>query len=419
MNAVARTLLTVGILFVWGCDSGPPAVEYEGKMLAWSASRSMTCSTFEPEQYPLLCTQSSESITPGPPNEPIVPEGVFYPHLEIGMELKDLQLPTATNGSNVFEDLEPMAQERFHGPNVKFDGEVLGPTMAGATPLRLVIRAGVITLNNKKVVDLDEFGLDARYKKGGERSLFVEPLKSELDEAIERKNRELKLLGQESLGPTIDIIADRKTPTSRMTEVIYTSRQAGLESFRLLAEIDRVEEKVHCQSYEDDERPFIWWRCHEEAGERRRETKLQFVDVGALGPIAIAPLEGAWTRKKILGRGPLIAIDAGGFTLALDGEIVPAREGCEAAKVTLCDTDGNLDLKGLTKLLEEHGAFEESTIALMPKADDVAYSRIVDTVAALRQKSTKTRLEWVSIALDDLPEKPKPTLVPPVTPRSR
>lgn len=88
-----------------------------------------------------------------------------------------------------------------------------------------------ILVNNKKAVDVKSGAVDKSQKKGGEASLTIQPLYDELTEAIKRKKRETKLLGQEYT-PTATIIADQGTPYRLLTEVMYTAGQAELSQFK-------------------------------------------------------------------------------------------------------------------------------------------------------------------------------------------
>lgn len=88
-----------------------------------------------------------------------------------------------------------------------------------------------ILVNNTKAVDVKSGAVDKSQKKGGEASLTIQPLYDELTEAIKRKKRETKLLGQEYT-PTATIIADQGTPYRLLTEVMYTAGQAELSQFK-------------------------------------------------------------------------------------------------------------------------------------------------------------------------------------------
>jgi len=95
----------------------------------------------------------------------------------------------------------------------------------------ITVSQRAILVNNKKAVDVKNGAVDKSQKKGGEASLNIQPLFDQLTEAIKRKERETKLLGQEYT-PTATIIADQSTPYRLLTEVMYTAGQAELNQFK-------------------------------------------------------------------------------------------------------------------------------------------------------------------------------------------
>lgn len=95
----------------------------------------------------------------------------------------------------------------------------------------ITITQKMILVNNTKAVDVKSGAVDKSQKKGGEASLNIQPLYDEITEAIKRKKRETKLLGQEYL-PVATIIADQGTPYRLLTEVMYTAGQAELSQFK-------------------------------------------------------------------------------------------------------------------------------------------------------------------------------------------
>ena len=54
-----------------------------------------------------------------------------------------------------------------------------------------------IMVNNKKAVDIKSGAVDKSQKKGGEASLYIQPLFDTLTEAINRKKREMKMIKQD------------------------------------------------------------------------------------------------------------------------------------------------------------------------------------------------------------------------------
>lgn len=95
----------------------------------------------------------------------------------------------------------------------------------------ITISKKAILVNNSKAVDVKSGAVDKSQKKGGEASLIIQPLFDELQEAIKKKKRETKLLGQ-TYEPIATIIADQGTPYRLLTEVMYTAGQAELSQFK-------------------------------------------------------------------------------------------------------------------------------------------------------------------------------------------
>jgi len=95
----------------------------------------------------------------------------------------------------------------------------------------ITVSQNAILVNNHKAVDVKHGAVDKSQKKGGEASLYIQPLFDDLTEAIKQKKREQKLLGQK-YEPTATVIADQATPYRLLTEVMYTAGQAELNQFK-------------------------------------------------------------------------------------------------------------------------------------------------------------------------------------------
>lgn len=95
----------------------------------------------------------------------------------------------------------------------------------------ITISQRAILVNNTKAVDIKDGQVDKSQKKGGEASLYIQPVFDELSEAIKRKRREMKLLNQ-PYDPIATVIADQSTPYRLVTEVMYTAGQAELSKFK-------------------------------------------------------------------------------------------------------------------------------------------------------------------------------------------
>ncbi len=89
-----------------------------------------------------------------------------------------------------------------------------------------------ILVNNTKAVDVKEGSVDKSQKKGGESSLYIQPLYDELTAAVKKRKKEAKVLN-EQYEPVVTIIADQTTPYRLVTEVMYTAGQAELSKFKV------------------------------------------------------------------------------------------------------------------------------------------------------------------------------------------
>ena len=95
----------------------------------------------------------------------------------------------------------------------------------------ITISQRAILVDDTKAVSVERGAVDKSQKKGGESSLYIQPLFDELNEAIKKKKREKELLKQE-YEPVATIIADQSTPYRLITEVMYTAGQAELSKFK-------------------------------------------------------------------------------------------------------------------------------------------------------------------------------------------
>lgn len=95
----------------------------------------------------------------------------------------------------------------------------------------ITISRSTILVNDKKAVDVKEGAVDKSQKKGGESSLYIQPLFDSLTEAVNKKKRQQQLLNQD-YEPVATIIADQTTPYRLVTEVMYTAGQAELSKFK-------------------------------------------------------------------------------------------------------------------------------------------------------------------------------------------
>ena len=118
--------------------------------------------------------------------------------------------------------------------------EVTGPDLKvpkSATQLRpedmttITVTRNSILVNNNKAVDVKEGAVDKSQKKGGQESLYIQPLYDDLTAAVKQRQKEARVL-KEEYKPVVTIIADQTTPYRLVTEVMYTAGQAELSKFK-------------------------------------------------------------------------------------------------------------------------------------------------------------------------------------------
>ncbi len=93
-----------------------------------------------------------------------------------------------------------------------------------------ISRSGIL-VNDKQTVDVKDGAVDRSQKKGGESSLYIQPVFDTLTEEVNKKKRQQQLLNQK-YEPVATIIADQTTPYRLVTEVMYTAGQAELSKFK-------------------------------------------------------------------------------------------------------------------------------------------------------------------------------------------
>lgn len=95
----------------------------------------------------------------------------------------------------------------------------------------ITISRGAILVNDQKAVDIKDGNVDKSQKKGGEASLYIQPLFDKLTEANKKSQRNAEALRQK-YEPVVTIVADQTTPYRLITEVMYTAGQAELSKFK-------------------------------------------------------------------------------------------------------------------------------------------------------------------------------------------
>lgn len=395
-----------------GCDKKPESIEYTGEALVWRGadSAAIECTTFRPEQYPVLCLQTSGVrgllTDSAPPPEPEVPRGPVYPAYEFGLR-GDVDLPRSQMPLSAFEQGQHYTAERYYGPKVQFSGTGRVAGLPTDNVAWLTVQRDYILLNSSKVVGLDDFEIKASQKRGGANSLYVTPLFDEMSEFVKRKKREHELLGQEHEPPVAVMFAEKHAPFELIHAVLYTLSQAGTTDFQFLLENDRQTKALHCAHFEDDRAepsiPARWWRCYEEPRTDRASTELEFVDLGALGPVQyqgpglIDPAE-----PDQGGRENIVVVGSHGFLVTLNGGVVPPAEGCERSDITVCRRDGQHDYAALHSLLRNNGLLWEGltrerreavgvdAFLVRPDDPDVTYQQMLTTTQLLTHPSPTT-----------------------------
>jgi biopolymer transport protein ExbD len=95
----------------------------------------------------------------------------------------------------------------------------------------ITISRNAILVNDVKAVDVKDGSVDKSQKKGGEASLYIQPLFDTLSEETKKAERMASLLNKE-YEPVVTIVADQTTPYRLLTEVMYTAGQAELSKFK-------------------------------------------------------------------------------------------------------------------------------------------------------------------------------------------
>lgn len=95
----------------------------------------------------------------------------------------------------------------------------------------ITISRKAILVNDKKAVDVKDGGVDSTQKKGGESSLYIQPLFDSLVETTRKAKNNAEQFGQ-TYEPVVTIVADQTTPYRLVTEVMYTAGQAELSKFK-------------------------------------------------------------------------------------------------------------------------------------------------------------------------------------------
>lgn len=146
----------------------------------------------------------------------------------------------ATLGMNSFMDILVIMlvflMKNFGDLPIKVAGQDLqvptSVTQLGAEDMTTItISRKAILVNSHEAVEIKDGDVDKSQKKGGEASLYIQPLFDTLTEENKKAERMASLLGNE-YEPVVTVVADQTTPYRLITEVMYTAGQAEVSKFK-------------------------------------------------------------------------------------------------------------------------------------------------------------------------------------------
>jgi biopolymer transport protein ExbD len=97
--------------------------------------------------------------------------------------------------------------------------------------MQITITRQAIIVGDTQVVTLKDGAVDKTQKKGGESSLYIQPLFDKLTDEVS-KHKNIAQLRRKPFDGVVTIVADRTTPYRLVTEVMYTAGQAQLTDFK-------------------------------------------------------------------------------------------------------------------------------------------------------------------------------------------
>lgn len=97
--------------------------------------------------------------------------------------------------------------------------------------MQITITRKSIIVADKTVVNVKDGQVDKSQKRGGENSLYIQPLFDELTEEVSRQ-KQMAALRRKPFEGIVTIVADRTVPYRLLTEVMYTAGQAQLANFK-------------------------------------------------------------------------------------------------------------------------------------------------------------------------------------------
>lgn len=97
--------------------------------------------------------------------------------------------------------------------------------------MQITITRKAIVVGDNHVVNVKDGQIDKTQKRGGENSLYIQPLFDTLTEEVS-KHKQIAALRKQPFEGVVTIVADRTTPYRLVTEVMYTAGQAQLNKFK-------------------------------------------------------------------------------------------------------------------------------------------------------------------------------------------
>ena len=97
--------------------------------------------------------------------------------------------------------------------------------------MQITITRKSILVGDKEVVKIKDGQVDKSHKRGGENSLYIQPLFDQLTEEVSR-HKQMAALRKQPFDGVATIVSDRTTPYRLVTEVMYTAGQAQLANFK-------------------------------------------------------------------------------------------------------------------------------------------------------------------------------------------
>jgi biopolymer transport protein ExbD len=105
--------------------------------------------------------------------------------------------------------------------------------MAAKQAVMLTITKRVVLVEGEGVAPINNGKVDPALKQTGENSFYITPIVDVLTKIARRERKVAALQGQAFEGELL-VIADRYTPYRLLTEILYSSGQAGYANYRLM-----------------------------------------------------------------------------------------------------------------------------------------------------------------------------------------